>query len=374
MKAVAVTPGKAKSARLIEMDEPKVADVAGGRGVLVEVLRVGACGTDREINNAEYGTAPEGYDFLVLGHENLGRVVETGENVRDLKVGDYVVATVRRPHGNTIYDKIGEQDFTTDPELYERGVSRLHGYMTEFYVEDADFLLRVPSSIANIAVLLEPLSVVEKGLKQASDVQERLKIWKPKTAAVLGVGSVGLLTVMALRMRGYEVHGFGKDTRDGYLNAELCGAIGATYDSTLESTVAETTKKYGEYDLIFECTGYSPIIFDAMQSLNENGILVLASVTGGSRKTDQVPSDNINQQFVLGNRAMVGTVNANREHFAMGVKDLTLCEAMHPGWLGRMLTHKIEGLDNYERLFEILEDLGQHKAIKTYFEVGRREG
>lgn len=374
MKAVAVTPGKAKSARLIEMDEPKVADVAGGRGVLVEVLRVGACGTDREINNAEYGTAPEGCDFLVLGHENLGRVVETGENVRDLKVGDYVVATVRRPHGNTIYDKIGEQDFTTDPELYERGVSRLHGYMTEFYVEDADFLLRVPSSIANIAVLLEPLSVVEKGLKQASDVQERLKIWKPKTAAVLGVGNVGLLTAMALRMRGYEVHGFGKDTRDGYLNAELCGAIGATYDSTLETTVAETTKKYGEYDLIFECTGYSPIIFDAMQSLNENGILVLASVTGGSRKTDQVPSDNINQQFVLGNRAMVGTVNANREHFAMGVKDLTLCEAMYPGWLGRMLTHKIEGLDNYERLFEILEDSGQHKAIKTYFEVGRREG
>ena len=353
------------------MDKPKVSDVPNGRGVIVEVVRVGACGTDREINNAEYGVAPEGFDFLVLGHENLGRVVEVGENVRDLKQGDYVVATVRRPRGGSIYDQIGEQDFTTSSEYYERGISRLHGFMAEFYVEDEEFLLRVPASIAEIAVLLEPLAVVEKGLKQASDIQERLKIWKPKTAAVLGVGNVGLLAAMALRMRGYEVHGFGRSERNGYLNADLCEAIGATYDSTSETAVADSTKKNGEYDLIFECTGYSPIIFDAMQALNENGILVLASVTGGDRKTDQVPSDKINHQFVLGNRVMVGTVNGNLEHFAMGIKDLTLCEAMYPGWLGRMLTHKIDGLENYERVFEILEDSGKFNAIKTYFEVGR---
>ena len=369
MKAIAVTPGKAKSARLVEMDKPKVSDIPGGRGVLVKVLLVGACGTDREINNAEYGVAPEGSDFLVLGHENLGRVVEVGENVKDLKAGDYVVATVRRPRGSSIYDKIGEQDFTTDVEYYERGVSRLHGYMTEFYVEDAEFLVQIPPVIAEVAVLLEPLSIIEKGLKQASDIQERLKIWRPKTAAVLGVGNVGLLTVMALRMRGYDVHGFGKSKRDGYLNAELCEAIGATYDSTMETTVAETTKKYGEYDLIFECTGYSPIIFDAMQSLNENGILILASVTGGDRTTEQVPSDKINQQFVLGNRVMVGTVNASRRHFEMGVRDIVLCEAMFPGWLGRILTHKVEGLENYKKVFEILENSAEHNAIKTYFEI-----
>jgi threonine dehydrogenase-like Zn-dependent dehydrogenase len=92
-----------------------------------------------------------------------------------------------------------------------------------------------------------------------------LKIWRPKTAAVLGTGSVGLLTVMALRLHGYEVHGFGRNEREGYLNAELCEAIGATYDSTAEISVQDSTKKYGEYDLIFECTGYSPIVFDAMQ-------------------------------------------------------------------------------------------------------------
>lgn len=369
MKAVAVKPLEAGSVRLIEMDKPRLADVANGNGVLVEVLRIGACGTDREIANGEYGVAPEGSDMLVLGHENFGRVVAIGENVKDLAIGNYIVATVRRPRGSSIYDKIGEQDFTTDDKYYERGISRLHGYMAEFYVEDADFLVKIPPAIAEIAVLLEPLSIIEKGLKQASDIQERLKIWHPKTAAVLGTGNVGLLTIMALRMRGYAVHGFGLDKRDGYLNAELCEAIGATYDSTAETSIEKSVEKYGQYDLVFECTGYSPIIFDAMQSLNENGILILASVTGGGRKTDQVPSDKINQMFVLGNRAMVGTVNANREHFELGVKDLALCEAMLPGWLGRMLTHKVAGLENFADAFEILNNAGKYKAIKTYFEV-----
>jgi glucose 1-dehydrogenase len=371
MKAVAVIPKKEKSVHLVELKKPDLNEVKDGRGVLIEALRVGACGTDREINNGEYGVAPEGFDFLVLGHENFGRVVETGENVREIKKGDFVVATVRRPFGRSIYDRIGQQDFTTDHEYWERGISRLHGFMSEFYVESADFLVKIPEKLAEIAVLLEPLSIIEKGLKQAEDIQKRLDIWQPKTAAVLGTGNVGLLTVMALRMRGFEVHGFGKQQRDGYLNAELCEQIGATYDSTEELSVVDATEKYGEFDLVFECTGFSPIIFDAMRSLNENGILILSSVTGGNRTTDGVESDKINQTLVLGNRVVVGTVNANPEHFEMGVKDFALCEAMYPGWLARMLTHKVEGLDNFEKVFEILENSSKYGAIKTYFEVSK---
>ncbi len=369
MKAIAVTPGEKNSAQLLNVNKPLVTDIPNGRGVLVEVLRVGACGTDREINNAEYGIAPEGFDHLILGHENFGRVVELGPEVSGLSIGDLVVATVRRPRGRSIYDQIGEQDFTTDDTYYERGISRLHGFWAEFYVESDEFLIKLPPTLKEVGVLLEPLSIIEKGLKQASDIQERLKVWRPKSAAVLGVGNVGLLAVMALRMRGYEVHGFGRNQPNGYLNAELCQALGATYDSTEDRTIEQSVEKYGEYDLIFECTGFSPIIFDAMQSLNENGILVLASVTGGDKKVDAVPSDKINQLFVLGNRAMVGTVNANREHFEMGVKDMVLSEALYPGWLGRMLTHKVKGLENFEQVFDILNNSAQYNAIKTFFEV-----
>ena len=368
MKAVAVIPKKANSVHLVEMDKPKVSDVPDGRGVLVEVLRVGACGTDREINNAEYGIAPPGSEFLVLGHENLGRVGEIGENVKELAVGDYVVATVRRP-GKSFYDRIGEQDFTLDEEYFERGISRLHGYMAEFYAESADFLVKIPPEIADVAVLLEPLSIIEKGIWQAYVIQERLKIWKPKSAAIFGTGTVGLLAAMAFRVRGIEVHGFGRQPREGYLNAGLLEAIGASYDSTADLPPIESVKKYGSYDLVFECTGFSPIVFDAMQILSKNGVLILSSVTGGERTIDAVPSDKINQQFVLGNRVMVGTVNAGREHFEMGVRDLALGEAMYAGWLKRILTHKVEGLENFAEVFDILNNSAKYNAIKAYFEV-----
>jgi threonine dehydrogenase-like Zn-dependent dehydrogenase len=366
MKAVAVIPKQKDSVHLVEMDEPKTNDVANGRGVKIKTLRVGGCGTDREINNAEYGTAPEGSEFLVLGHENLGQVIEVGENVHEFSAGDYVVGTVRRP-GKSLYDTIGEQDFTTDESYFERGISRLHGYFSEFTVENADFLVKLPPTLKEVGVLLEPLSIVEKGLKQAYELQERLKIWNPKRAAVIGTGSVGLLSVMAMRMRGLQVHGFGKTPREGYKNAELCEEIGATYDSTMEISVSDAAKKYGAFDIILECTGYSPILWDAALGLAKNGVLILTSVTGGTR-TAEVQSDKINFDFVLGNKLMFGTVNASRENFADGVKDLALCEAMYPDWLDKMLTHPIKGIENFRQMFDILNN-GADGLVKTFCEI-----
>ena len=97
MRAIAVYPGQANSVHLAEMAKPSVAEVPGGRGVLVKVLRVGVDGTDKEINAAEYGAAPDGFNFLVVGHESFGQVEEVGPNVTELAPGDYVVAMVRRP-------------------------------------------------------------------------------------------------------------------------------------------------------------------------------------------------------------------------------------------------------------------------------------
>ncbi len=144
MKSVSVLPGKPDSIHLADLSEPDVDDVPGGRGVLVEVLRVGVDGTDKEINDAEYGAAPEGYDFLVTGHESLGRVLEVGPNVRDLAPGAYVVATVRRP-GGSVCDRIGASDMTTDETYYERGVNLLHGYLIERYVDDVEYVVEMPA-------------------------------------------------------------------------------------------------------------------------------------------------------------------------------------------------------------------------------------
>src|SRR5215470_19217821 len=117
MKAISVFPGKPNSVHVAELPKPSLDQVADGRGVLVKVVRVGVDGTDKEINAAEYGAAPPGYEFLVLGHESFGRVEAVGANVTELQPGDYVVATVRRP-GTSIYDQIGNADMTTDDTYF----------------------------------------------------------------------------------------------------------------------------------------------------------------------------------------------------------------------------------------------------------------
>src|ERR1041385_2319404 len=192
MKAVAVFPGKANSIHLADLPMPNVNDIPNARGVLVKVLRVGVDGTDKEINAAEYGQAPDGSDFLVTGHESFGRVVEVGLNVHSVAPGDYVVATVRRP-GSSIYDQIGTNDMTTDSVYFERGINLRHGYLTEYYVDDAEFIVRIPGGLKEVGVLLEPTTVVEKGITQAYEAQRRLKVWRPRKAAVMGAGTIGIV-------------------------------------------------------------------------------------------------------------------------------------------------------------------------------------
>src|ERR671914_329969 len=97
MKAIAVRPGVPNSVHLASLAKPAVNQVPGGRGVLVRVLKVGIDATDKEINEAKYGNAPPGYDFLVLGHESFGVVEAVGSAVTHVKPGDFVTATVRRP-------------------------------------------------------------------------------------------------------------------------------------------------------------------------------------------------------------------------------------------------------------------------------------
>lgn len=364
MRAVAVYPGKPNSVHLAEMAKPSVEDVAGGRGVLVKLLRVGVDGTDKEINAAEYGSAPQGFDFLVIGHESFGRVEHVGSNVHELAPGDYVVAMVRRP-GFSIYDRIGLQDMTTDDTYFERGINLRHGYLAEYYADDADYLIKIPSGLKDVAVLLEPLTVVEKGIAQAYEIQRRLKVWRPSKAAIMGAGTIGLLASLVLRLRGLDVTVFSRDRKPNR-NASLMELTGARYVSVQDKTILQGGQEFGPFDLIFEATGFSPVVFDSMQVLAKNGVLVLSSITGGDRKIE-IPADRINLDFVLGNKVMVGTVNAAREHFEEGVRDIAKAEAEYPGWLAKLLTHPVKGLENYQQLFEFL--LNGNGTIKVYCEV-----
>src|SRR6266436_5866495 len=364
MKAIVVRPGKPGTVHLAELMKPSLDDVPNGHGVLVKVLRVGVDGTDKEINAAEYGAAPSGYEFLVLGHESFGRVEAVGPNVTELQPGDYVVATVRRP-GTSIYDQIGTNDMTTDDTYYERGINLRHGYLTEYYVDDAEFIVKVPRGLKEVGVLLEPTTVVEKGIHQAYEIQRRLRVWRPQRAAVMGAGTIGLLATLVLRLRGLDVTTFARSTKP-YLNADLIEELGARYISTKETPILDAAKQHGPFDLIFEGTGNSSVVFDSMQALGKNGVLVLSSVTGGD-KMISIPADRINLEFVLGNKVMVGTVNANREYFELGVGHMSQAEAEYPGWLNKLLTDPVKGLENYSELFQKLTS--PNGAIKVFCEV-----
>lgn len=364
MKAVSVFPGKPGSVHLAELPKPSVEEIPDGRGVLVKVLRVGVDGTDKEINAAEYGAPPSGYDFLVLGHESFGRVEAIGPNVTEVKPGDYVVATVRRP-GKSIYDIIGTNDMTTDDVYFERGINLRHGYLTEHYVDDAEYIVKVPQGLKEVGVLLEPFTVVEKGIAQAYEIQRRLRVWRPRKVAVMGAGTIGLLATLALRLRGLHVTTFALAPKPNK-NAQLVEDLGARYLSTKEISIKDGSAQCGPFDLIFEATGASSVVFDSMRALAKNGVLVLSSVTGGDRMI-QVPADKINLEFVLGNKVMVGTVNANREYFEAGVRDMAQAESEYPGWLPRLLTDPVDGLQNYEELFRKLTS--PNGAIKVFCKV-----
>jgi threonine dehydrogenase-like Zn-dependent dehydrogenase len=371
MKAIAVHPGRPDSVHLAEVPEPRLEEVPDGRGVLARILKVGVDATDREINAAEYGAAPPGEDRLILGHESFGRVEAVGENVSELAPGDHVVFMVRRP-GTSVYDRIGYQDMTTDERYYERGISLRHGFLTERVVDSADWAIRVPAALAHVGVLLEPTSVAEKAIRQAWEIQRRLGVWRPRKAVVLGAGPLGLLATMILRVRGLDVVTYALSPRPNR-NGDLAEATGARYVSARDRTLKQVAADLGTIDLAIEATGYSPLVFEAMERLGKNGVLVLTGIAGGDRKADMVHADHILQSMVLGNKVVVGSVNAARTDFEQGVQDFAMAEALWAGWLSRLLTHPVNGLESYADMMRLLTEA--RDAIKIFVNVnGARAG
>jgi glucose 1-dehydrogenase len=371
MKAVAVLPGKPNSVHLRDIPVPKLNDqphphvckIPEGRGVLVTVLQVGVDATDREINEALYGNAPPGGEHLVIGHESFGQVLEVGNNVTEVKPGDYVSCTVRRP-GGSLFDVIGRNDITSEEVYYERGINLCHGYLTETFVDDAEYIVKVPQNLKHLGVLSEPASVCAKAIEQAFLAQDRLQVWQPKRAFVMGSGQIGLLATMMLKLRGMEV--FTLATKPGpHRKSEIVEAYGATYVSTKQTPLADLVKQVGKPDLIFEATGNAELCFRSMEVLAHNGALIWTSITGGKHEVT-IDAAKINLEWVLGNKLLVSSVNGNRRHFELGIQALSHGELTYPGVTERILTHPVAGLDSYKEMMKLLEE---KEALKVFVNV-----
>jgi threonine dehydrogenase-like Zn-dependent dehydrogenase len=360
MKAVAVFPEE-KEIRIVEHEEPRLASPSE---VKLRVLEVGICGTDKEICAFEYGTPPKGSPYLLLGHESLAEVVETGAGVERLKAGDLVVASVRRPcpHETCVACRMGRQDFCLTGDFTERGIKEQHGYLTEFVVDDERYMNVVPPHLREVGVLVEPLTIAEKALTQVWEVQRRLpwwfaprdgqaaenappaagaggREWLQHRALVLGAGPVGLLGAMALVVAGFDTYVYSREpaTSD---RARLVEAFGGTYLSAETHAVEALAKQIGGIDLVYEAVGASALAFEVLKQLDTNGVFVFTGVPGRKAPV-AVDTDLLMRNLVLRNQLVFGTVNAGREAFEAAIRDLEIFRRRWPQVVSSLVTSRV---------------------------------
>jgi glucose 1-dehydrogenase len=363
MKAVGVLPRKREVA-LLQHPSPHL---TAPTEVRVKVIEVGICGTDREICTFAYGTPPADSEYLVLGHEALGQVVEVGPRVTGFQPGDYVVPTVRRPcaHNHCVSCRDARQDFCFTGDFTERGIKMVHGYMTEYFVEDQSHLNAVPTTLRDVAVLVEPLTVAEKALAQLWQVQGRLN-WGDaretapgagKTAVVLGAGPVGILGAMAMVVRGFRTFVYSR-SGDPNPKSELVNSIGARYVSSEKVPLADFAKLTGPIDVVYEAVGVGKISFDVMKILGLNGVFIFTGIPP-EKPAIPVEADSLMRQIVLKNQAIIGTVNADRTAFQNAIRDLGEFQQRWPAAIRAVITGRYP-MEKYRELL-----LGKATGIKN---------
>jgi threonine dehydrogenase-like Zn-dependent dehydrogenase len=325
MRALTVLPGRPDSTRLDDVPDPAPSDGA----LLVRTLAVGICGTDLEIVQGRYGTAPDGRERLILGHESLGEVVDAppGSGVR---AGDVVAGIVRRPDPVPCAScAAGEWDMCGNGRYTERGIKARDGFGSATFRVEAAFAVRVAPGLGIAGVLLEPASVLAKAWEQIERIGRRAAVWEPRTALVAGAGPVGLLAALMGVQRGLDVHVFDRVT-DGPKPA-IVRDLGATYHGGSLDRLDVVP------DVVVECTGASAVIFDVMDCTGPGGIVCLTGISSGGR-TIAVDLGLVNRTMVLENDAMFGSVNANRRHYEAAAAALAAADVE---WLRRLITRRV---------------------------------
>jgi glucose 1-dehydrogenase len=358
MKAVAVFPAE-RQVRVVDHPEPTITSPTQAK---MRVLDVGVCGTDREIVSFQYGTPPEGFDYLIIGHESLSEVVEIGSKVSKVKIGDLVVMSVRRPcpHKECVACREGRQDFCYTGDFTERGIKQNHGYMTEFVVEEERYLNPAPRELRDVAVLVEPLTIAEKSLEQLWMVQRRLP-WdcpddpgKPpahcRRAIVLGAGPVGILGAMALKVEGFEVTVYSRSPDRAEKN-RLLSAIGIPYIAAETHSTEDMARMAGPIDVVYEATGASSVAFDVLKHLGPNAVFVFTGVPG-RKGPIPVDTDEIMRNMVLNNQLVLGSVNAPPQAFESAIWHLGVFAERWPDALRSVITGRFP----LERALDALKD------------------
>ena len=299
----------------------------------------------------------------------FGQVVDVGSSVTRVKPGDYAVFTVRRGCGECASCLMNRADMCQTGKYRERGIRGLDGYQTEFAVDKEQYVVRVPAELEPVGVLMEPLSVVEKAIDEALRVQTvrcpdaaTTPDWfHGRRCLVAGLGPVGLLAAMVLRLRGGEVYGLDVVDANTARPKWLAG-IGGHYIDGREVPADQVEKKIGGMDFILDASGIAALEFNLLDALALNGVYVLTGIPGGDRPL-QIPGAELIRQLVLDNQVMLGSVNAARGHFQMAADDLAQAHLRWGAQIAGLITHRYS-----PDQFAGLMDGHQSDAIKEVIE------
>jgi threonine dehydrogenase-like Zn-dependent dehydrogenase len=336
MQALVTVPGEEGSTRIADVPEAN----AGEDKVLIRPLEVGVCGTDREISEGLFGVAPGGEEALVLGHELLGVVARGGHGFAK---GDLVTATVRRSCGHCAACAQGAPDACDTGDYLERGITRLHGFARELVAEDPDHVVAVPASLGHLGVLAEPASICERGVRHIRAVGQR-QPWRPRRALVIGAGAIGMLGTYLLRMDRLEVW---TATRSGGAEKQrLIEACGARPVTTQDTPLQELAGDIGGFDVVFEAAGDAQTMLGALGLLRRNGVACLLGIDGRPRDVT-IDGRILAVDAILQNRALFGSVNANRVDWRAAVEHLDEARARWPEALEAFVGLRVP-LDGYE--------------------------
>ena len=323
MKALAITPGKPHSATVREVPDPPLSYGS----VLVKALDLGICGTDFELMAGDYGWAPPDSDYLVLGHESLGEVLEAPA-ASGFSKGDLVVGIVRRPDPvPCVACGHGEWDMCRNGLYTERGIKERDGFGSEYWRIEPEYAIKLDARLRTVGVLTEPASVLGKAWDHISLIGAR-SYWEPKTALITGAGPIGLLGALMAKQRGLAVHVLDRVV-DG-LKPDLVKQLGGTYHSCQVKDIGFKA------DIIIECTGVTSVISQCMTQLAGDGILCMAGLSypGAMQSVDM---GALNKEIVMSNQVMFGTVNANRKHWEMAEQSLQKAD---PKWLAQLISRR----------------------------------